>query len=195
MKEHSLKIGSCTLWCVQDLAGDRGDIVLLHGAKFSSATWRETGTLLVLRKAGHRIHALDMPGFGKSGPCQAAPVDILHGFIAQEKLDSPILVGPSMGGGICLDYYFTWPDTVSGLVLVGSVGIDRHRDEFADIKAPCLLVWGENDAISPLSGARYLEKTIPDAELVVLPKAPHPCYLDQPDLWHESLLAFLQKKA
>jgi abhydrolase domain-containing protein 14 len=195
MKEHSIKIGGCTLWCVRDLDGDRRDIVLLHGAKFSSATWQETGTLEVLRKAGHRIHALDMPGFGKSGPCQASPVDIVHDFIVQEKLGSPILVGPSMGGGICLDYYFTWPDTLAGLVLVGSVGIDRHRDEFAGLKVPCLLVWGEDDAISPLSAARYLEQTIPDAQLVILAKASHPCYLDQPDLWHQSLLAFLKEKA
>jgi abhydrolase domain-containing protein 14 len=94
-----------------------------------------------------------------------------------------------------LDYYFTWLDTVGGLVLVGSVGIDRHRDDFQNLKLPCLLVWGEKDTISPLSGAHFLEKTIPKVKLVVLDGAPHPCYLDQTDKWHQSLITFLKEDA
>lgn len=35
---------------------------------------------------------------------------------------------------------------------------------------------------------------IPDAELVMLEGARHPCYLDQPNEWHERLLAFLQTR-
>jgi abhydrolase domain-containing protein 14 len=193
MQESFVKIGDCSLWCVQDRSADGRDIILLHGAKFSAATWQEIGTLDVLVEAGYRVHALDMPGFGKSGPCPASPAELIHEFMLQENLVSPILIGPSMGGGICLDYYFTWPDTVSGMILVGTVGIDRHRDNFGNLKVPCLLVWGENDAISPISGARFLEQTIPGAKLVVLEKASHPCYLDQPDLWHKSLTAFLKK--
>jgi len=57
-----------------------------------------------------------------------------------------------------------------------------------------LLVWGEKDAVSPLANARFLQQEIPDAELVVLKNAPHPCYLEQPDAWHQSLTAFLSKK-
>jgi abhydrolase domain-containing protein 14 len=194
MKERFVKAGDCLLWCLEEQVGDRKDIILLHGAKFSAATWQELGTLRVLSQAGYRVHALDMPGFGKSKPCSASPVDLIRDFTLQEKLNSPILIGPSMGGRICLDFYFTWPEAVGGLILVGSVGIEQHRAQFAGLKVPCLLVWGENDAISPLSGARFLEKTIPDAKLVVLAKASHPCYLDQPDQWHQSLISFLAER-
>lgn len=195
MKERWINIGGCQLWRVENQEGSQRDILLLHGAKFSAATWQEIGTLDVLSQAGYRVHALDMPGYGKSPSCPASPVELLHDYITREKLNAPILIGPSMGGSICLDYYFSWPATVGGLVLVGAVGLEKHWDRFADLKAPCLLVWGENDSISPLSGARFIEQRIPAAELVVLEKAPHPCYLDQPDKWHQSLLAFLKGNA
>lgn len=195
MKEGLLEIGDCQLWCVENKEGAQRDVILLHGAKFSAATWQEVGTLDVLSQTGYPVHALDMPGYGQSKPCPSPPVELLHEYITRRKFNAPILIGPSMGGSICLDYYFTWPDTVGGLVLVGAVGLEKHRDRFAELKAPCLLVWGENDTISPLSGARFIEQRIPAAELVVLEKASHPCYLDQPDKWHQSLLAFFNGNA
>jgi len=191
MNERQIKLSDCSLNCVEDTSGSRKDIVLLHGARFSAATWKKTGTLDLLREAGHRFFALDMPGFGKSAPCSASPEQLLYDFILQEKVSSPVFIGPSMGGGICLDYYFSRPETVGGLVLVGTVGIQKHRDKFRNVDVPCLLIWGENDTVSPMSGARLLQKEIPAAELVVLENASHPCYLDQPDQWHRSLTSFL----
>ena len=195
MNERQVIIDDCSLYCMEDKAGSQKDIILLHGAKFSAATWQKIGTLDVLSEAGYRVHALDMPGFGKSTPCSASPIQLLHSFILQERINSPVLIGPSMGGSICLDYYFTWPETVGGLVLAGTVGIQKHRDQFRGINVPCLLVWGENDTVSPSSGARFLEQEIPIAQLVVLENAAHPCYLDQPDQWHRSLAAFLSENA
>jgi pimeloyl-ACP methyl ester carboxylesterase len=195
MIERQIIINDCSLYCLEDQAGSQKDIILLHGAKFSAATWQKIGTLDVLREAGYRVHALDMPGFGKSVPCSASPIQLLHGFILQEQINPPILIGPSMGGSICLDYYFTWPGTVGGLVLLGAVGIQKHRARFHGVNVPCLLVWGENDTISPPAGARFLQQEIPIAELVVLENAPHACYLDQPDQWHQSIVAFLNGKS
>jgi pimeloyl-ACP methyl ester carboxylesterase len=48
------------------------------------------------------------------------------------------------------------------------------------IQAPTLLVWGAEDADTPLSAAREMERLIPDAGLVVLEGAGHYSYLDQP---------------
>lgn len=193
MIERQIKINDCSLYCMQNKSGSKTDIILLHGAKFSAATWQKIGTLDVISDAGYRVHAMDVPGFGKSGPCSASPVKILHDFILQGQISSPVLIGPSMGGSICLDYYFTWPETVGGLVLVGTVGIQKYRSRFRGINVPCLLVWGGNDTISPLSGARFLQQEIPVADPVVLVNAPHPCYLDQPDQWHRALLEFLSE--
>jgi pimeloyl-ACP methyl ester carboxylesterase len=47
------------------------------------------------------------------------------------------------------------------------------------IAVPTLLVWGSQDADTPLSAAREMERLIPDAGLVVLEGAGHYSYLDQ----------------
>ena len=49
----------------------------------------------------------------------------------------------------------------------------------ARIKAPTLLFWGEKDMDTPLWQGRLLEKTIPDAGLVVHEGAGHYSYLDK----------------
>jgi len=41
------------------------------------------------------------------------------------------------------------------------------------IKAPVLLIWGENDTATPLSDGRKMEKLIPGSGLVILPGAGH----------------------
>lgn len=48
------------------------------------------------------------------------------------------------------------------------------------IKAPTLLVWGENDTATPLRDAKLMEKHIPDAGLVSFPGCGHYSFLDNP---------------
>ncbi|MDE7160018.1 MAG: alpha/beta hydrolase [Muribaculaceae bacterium] len=48
------------------------------------------------------------------------------------------------------------------------------------IKAPVLLVWGENDTATPLSDAKTMERLIPDAGLVAFPGCGHYSFLDNP---------------
>lgn len=48
------------------------------------------------------------------------------------------------------------------------------------IKAPTLLVWGENDTATPLSDAKIMERLIPDAGIVSFPGCGHYSFLDNP---------------
>lgn len=48
------------------------------------------------------------------------------------------------------------------------------------IKAPVLLIWGEEDTATPLSDAKTMEKLIPDAGLVSFPGCGHYSFLDNP---------------
>lgn len=49
-----------------------------------------------------------------------------------------------------------------------------------DIKAPTLLIWGEDDTATPLSDARTMERLIPDAGIVSFPGCGHYSFLDNP---------------
>lgn len=61
------------------------------------------------------------------------------------------------------------------------------------IKAPTLLIWGENDTATPLSDAQKMEKLIPDAGLVSFPGCGHYSFLDNPIQFAAVLRSFLGK--
>lgn len=61
-----------------------------------------------------------------------------------------------------------------------------------NIKAPTLLVWGENDTATPLKDAQKMEKLIPDAGLVSFPGCGHYSFLDNPMQFAAVLTSFLK---
>lgn len=171
---------------------EKRPVVLLHGMKFQAATWQDLGTLEKIADAGNYALALDMPGFGKSPACSADQDSVLDSFIDRLGRDGVTLVGPSMGGRIALEYTINHPDKISGLVLVGAVGVQENEGHLADIAVPTLLVWGGSDQISPLANAELLDNKIERSRKIIIEGASHPCYLDNPDAWHTALLDFLQ---
>ncbi|HHB77241.1 MAG TPA: alpha/beta hydrolase [Desulfobulbus sp.] len=189
--ERNITVGSCGLHVLE--VGDAGntDVILLHGLKFSAQTWRETGTLDILADNGCHCVAVDMPGFGKSPGCDEDPSAVLHGVIERETNGKPVLLGPSMGGRIALEFALEYPGHVGGLILVGAVGIQENRSRLGGIQVPTLLVWGGEDQVSPLADSDLLLDGISGSTRVILTGAPHPCYLDQPENFHRGILDFL----
>jgi len=59
------------------------------------------------------------------------------------------------------------------------------------IKAPTLLIWGENDTATPLSDAKTMERLIPDAGLVSFPDCGHYSFLDNPGQFRAVIRSFL----
>lgn len=60
-----------------------------------------------------------------------------------------------------------------------------------DIKAPTLIIWGENDQATPLYMAKIMEKEIKDSGLVVFNGAGHYSYLDDYNRFVAVIKAFL----
>jgi pimeloyl-ACP methyl ester carboxylesterase len=123
--------------------------------------------------------------------------------VVDEMTRPVILFAQSMGGLIALRATLEAPQKVRSLVLsVTSGGIDVHalgasdwRREFAarhrgtprwfldaredltprlrEIAAPVLLLWGDDDPISPVAVGKRLAELLPDATLVVIPGGTH----------------------
>lgn len=189
----NISIGPCQVHILHAEKPEGHSVLLLHGARFQAATWKDLRTLEQLSDAGYRAYAIDLPGFGRSPSCNMGHVDLLKTLIREENPARPVLVGPSMGGKICLDFVLKQPDLVGGLVLIGAVGVRERSKQLHSIQVPCLVVWGSRDPIAPIEAARILIAKITGSELKVFENAGHPCYLDEPDLWHKGLLAFLDK--
>lgn len=49
------------------------------------------------------------------------------------------------------------------------------------IKSPTLVIWGEKDAITPLSEGKLIAETIPDAKLAIIKNAGHFAFLEKPE--------------
>jgi pimeloyl-ACP methyl ester carboxylesterase len=66
-----------------------------------------------------------------------------------------------------------------------------ERGGLSGIRVPTLLVWGDEDARSPLGVAEALRDAIPGAELVVVEGAGHMSNLEQPALFNVAVRRFL----
>jgi abhydrolase domain-containing protein 14 len=167
-------------------------VLLLHGMSFTAETWKELGTIELLAREGYHAVAVEMPGFGRSPASDARPGTVLKEFLAQKAIEAPVLVGPSMGGRISLEFCLVYPDLVGGLILIGPVGVKENASRLPEIGVPCLAIWGGDDTISPPANAEIIESRVKDSKTVIFPGAPHPCYLQETDKWHETLLSFLK---
>lgn len=170
-------------------------VLLLHGGRFDSGTWRKLGTLGRIAERGWRVVAVDLPGFGASERDALAPEALLTSllpFLSHEVgLERPVVVAPSMSGRYALPFVAREPTSVAGLVAIAPVGIPENAPALAGLALPTLVVWGAEDDLVPLSLADRLHELIPGSDVEILRGAGHACYLDQPEAFHAALLAFL----
>jgi len=114
-------------------AGSRGagePIVLLHGFPTSSHLWSNVVPLL---PEGHRVVVLDLLGFGRSSPPGTQAVDLhahadrVVGVLDLLGVNEACLVGHDLGGGIAQSVALRFPQRVSRLCLVDSVGFGGRQ--------------------------------------------------------------------
>lgn len=106
--------------------GEGQAIVLLHGFGSSTYTWQDV--IPELRRAGHRVLALDMKGFGWSDKPLGADysprvlMEEVNLWMAKKGLEGVVFVGNSLGGAIGLMLAMDHPERMSRLVLINSGG-------------------------------------------------------------------------
>ncbi|MGZ9013034.1 MAG: alpha/beta fold hydrolase [Burkholderiales bacterium] len=93
------------------------DVVLLHGWGMSSSAFEPLARAL----GGHcEAHALDLPGYGGSQPCDPYTLDALVTRIAGLAPRRCVAVGWSLGALVALAWARALPKQVGALVLIGA---------------------------------------------------------------------------
>lgn len=80
--------------------------------------------------------------------------------------------------------------------LVGDRGQHRsdHVANYAGLPFPLTLIWGETDSVTPLSQAQHLQSLMPNAQLVVIPKAGHIPQIEETAKFQEALAAAIRQE-
>lgn len=127
---------------------------------------------------------------------------VIHSLRDLSDQQPSIVVAQSMGGIFAVQMALKHPDQVKALVLVATSGgidlspfhvadwredyqlnfsvpdwfVNQHialDDELDKIQCPVLLIWGNQDAISPVSVGRYLESRFTQAHLRIVQGGKH----------------------
>jgi pimeloyl-ACP methyl ester carboxylesterase len=99
--------------------GEGPDVVLIHGLGAAKSSFFDCAALLA--KAGYRVHAIDLPGFGGSSKPSRAPytapwfAEAVRGVMDALDIESAHLVGNSMGGRVALEIGLRWPKRVRSI--------------------------------------------------------------------------------
>jgi pimeloyl-ACP methyl ester carboxylesterase len=110
---------------VVDTGGDKPPLVFVHGL---AGLWQNWLLNIPAFMDTHRVIAPDLPGFGHS-PMPAGEISIrgyaktVDAVCHSLGVESPVVVGNSMGGFIGAELAISFPTRVTKLVLVSAVGL------------------------------------------------------------------------
>jgi len=116
---HDVHVGRSRLSTLT--MGEGPDILLLHGLGATKASFFEVAAAL---SRSHRVHALDLPGFGSSSkPAFAAYdagyfADAVLGAMDAMGIERAHIVGNSLGGRVAIEVGLRSPDRVGALGLL-----------------------------------------------------------------------------
>ena len=70
-----------------------------------------------------------------------------------------------------------------------------RRNDISKINAPCLIICGEEDKMTPPSLSRKLEGHIGKSRLVIISSSGHMGMMEKPDEFNKHILGFAQEAA
>ncbi|WP_010917425.1 alpha/beta fold hydrolase [Thermoplasma volcanium] len=169
-------------------------IIMVHGARFSSETWVEVGTVSAVSSIPMRVISVDLPGYGRSEGGQWKDLrDFMNDFIDVLGIQKTALLGASLGGNVVASFAVSKPESVLALILVGAVGI---RDLNADLSKldgkPTLLIWGSKDTVSDRSNYETYMKYVKSSQFMNI-GTNHACYFDDKNTFNNAVVSFLKK--
>lgn len=112
--------------------GSGPNLIMLHGWGADVSTWWGVVDLL---KNQFTLWLIDLPGFGRSDPPQkpftvSDYAEIIVGFIKDQGLDKPSLLGHSLGGRVVIKLasHMSSGKVIDKLILESSAGIKPKQD-------------------------------------------------------------------
>jgi pimeloyl-ACP methyl ester carboxylesterase len=110
------------------MAGQGPAIVLVHGLTGSSTTWREVMPVLA---RDHTVIAPDLLGHGESAKPRGdyslgAHASGIRDLLVALGVERATMIGHSLGGGVCMQFAYQFPERCERLVLVCSGGLGKE---------------------------------------------------------------------
>jgi pimeloyl-ACP methyl ester carboxylesterase len=118
MRVHDVPLAGRSV-SVLTIGDSDSDVLLIHGLGAAKSSFFDCAALLA--EAGHRVHAIDLPGFGGSSKPATAPYSAtwfaksVCGVMDELDIASAHLVGNSMGGRVALEIGFRRPERVRSI--------------------------------------------------------------------------------
>jgi 3-oxoadipate enol-lactonase len=135
---------------------------------------------------------------GKAGRDKGAELAKTEGATAVSAGMLPKMLAPQSyeSDEELVDYVKDVMSTASLNGVVGALAAMRDRVDsvpmLGDIDVPVLIIHGADDQLIPPSEAQIMHKGIPDSELVIIPDAGHLPNLEQPDIFSDAVIDFLE---
>jgi pimeloyl-ACP methyl ester carboxylesterase len=114
---------------VIDTGGSGPPLLFLHGL---GGLWQNWLLNIPAFMASHRVIAPDLPGFGRSEmPSGRISIQgfarVIDALCDRLEIDSPVVVGNSMGGFVGAELALAFPTRVAKLVLISAAGISAEN--------------------------------------------------------------------
>ncbi|OTG85144.1 alpha/beta fold hydrolase [Acinetobacter sp. ANC 4648] len=176
------------------------NLIFLPGASGSTDYWQPVMHLLPARYTSTIIAYPSFGGYPINPDVQN--FEDLQAYVLRKIQEPVIVIAQSMGGIFAVQAALQQPELIQGLVLVAtSGGIDLNPFDVADwrqdyqlsfdvpdwfiqqhslldihlteIECPILLIWGDNDPISPVTIGQYLHSKWIQSELHIIENGHH----------------------